>query len=71
MNQSEHAQAMTDRFRELVEAAGDKLPDGHYDELRLIIESGLDAALIEQLDNVATQLEALAKQIKRSAESGV
>ena len=37
MQQAEHAQKMTERFRELVEEAGDELPAHHYDQLRLII----------------------------------
>ncbi len=52
MHQSEHAQAMTQRFRELVESSGDTIPDSHYDELVLIIESGLDTGPFNEYQSV-------------------
>jgi hypothetical protein len=69
MHQDKHAQAMADRFRELVESAGDSLPDSHYDELKLIIESGLDAALIESMEKIAMKLESMAREIKHDVET--
>ena len=63
MHQTDHAQAMADRFRELVEQAGDSLSDGHYDELKLIIEAGLDTALVENTEKIATKLNKLASDI--------
>lgn len=69
MYQTKHAQDMTDRFRELVETAGDSLPEGHYDELKLIIESGLDAALIESMERIAHKLENLAHEIQHKVET--
>jgi hypothetical protein len=68
MHQSEHAQAMTDRFRDLVEQSGDSLPVNHYDELRLIIEAGLDTALAESMENIAGKLKGLIKDIQHKAE---
>ena len=68
MHQTEHAQAMTDRFRELVEQSGDSLPDNHYDELKLIIEAGLDTALAETMESIADKLAALAHDIQHNAE---
>lgn len=68
MRQTEHAQAMADRFRELVEQAGDSLPENHYDELRLIIEAGLDTALAETMESIAGKLTALAHDIQHNAE---
>ena len=68
MHQTDHAQAMTDRFRELVEQAGDSLDDSHYDELKLIIEAGLDTALIESMEKIAGQLTRLAHNIQTRAE---
>jgi hypothetical protein len=68
MHQTDHAQAMADRFRELVEEAGDSLSDNHYEELKLIIEAGLDAALIENMDNIAAQLNKLAVGIQKNAK---
>lgn len=68
MHQTEHAQAMADRFRELVELSGDSLPDNHYDELRLIIEAGLDTALAETMETIANKLTALAHDVQHNAE---
>jgi hypothetical protein len=68
MHQSDHAQAMTDRFRDLVEQSGDSLPSNHYDELRLIIEAGLDTALAESMENIAGKLKGLIKDIQQNAE---
>ncbi len=68
MHQLDHAQAMTERFRELVETAGDKLPDHHYDELKLIIEAGLDTALVESMEKIAGHLTDLARDIQHKAE---
>jgi hypothetical protein len=68
MHQTDHAQAMADRFRELVEQAGDSLSDSHYDELKLIIEAGLDTALIENTEKIATQLNKLATNIQHNAK---
>ena len=68
MHQKKHAEDMTARFREMVESAGDSLPDEHYEELELIIESGLDAALITSMEAVAMKLENLAQDIKHKVE---
>jgi len=68
MHQTDHAQAMAERFRELVEQAGDSLSENHYDELRLIIEAGLDTALIESMEKIAGQLNKMAHNIQNKAE---
>ena len=68
MHQTDHAQAMADRFRELVEDAGDSLSDSHYDELKLIIEAGLDTVLVESMEKIAGHLNRLAHNIQNRAE---
>lgn len=68
MHQSDHAQAMADRFREIVEDAGDSLPVEHYDELRLIIEAGLDTVLVDVMEKIAGQLNKLSHDIQNDAE---
>lgn len=67
MHQNDHAQRMTDRFRELVEQSGDNLPVNHYDELRLIIEAGLDTALVETMEKIADKLVKMSQEIKHNA----
>jgi hypothetical protein len=68
MHQSDHAQAMTERFRELVEDAGDSLPASHYDELKLIIEAGLDTVLVEVMEKIAGELNKMSHKIQNNAE---
>ena len=68
MHQSDHAQAMAERFRELVEDAGDSLPANHYDELKLIIEAGLDTVLVEVMEKIAGELNKMSHKIQNNAE---
>jgi hypothetical protein len=68
MQQAKHAEDMVDRFRELVEDAGDSLPVNHYNELKLIIEAGLDTALLEMMGKVAGSLRGLAEDIQHNAD---
>ena len=68
MHQVKHAEAMVDRFRELVENAGDSLSANHYNELKLIIEAGLDTALLEVMVKTAGKLNSLADDIQHNAD---
>ena len=68
MQQTKHAEQMVNRFRELVEDAGDSLSTNHYNELTLIIEAGLDTALLENLARVTEKLTSLANDIQHNAE---
>jgi hypothetical protein len=67
MQQAKHAEVMVNRFRELVEDAGDSLPVNHYNELKLIIEAGLDTALLESMGKIAGSLNNLAEDIQHNA----
>jgi len=58
---------MVTRFRELVEDAGDSLSVNHYNELKLIIEAGLDTALLEAMEKVALQLDDVSHDIRHNA----
>ena len=68
MHKTEHAQKIAERFRELVTEAGDSLPEEHYDELSLLIEAGIDTAMVEYLENMADKVEQLAHKIRNDAE---
>lgn len=68
MHRTKHAQEITDRFRELVENAGDSLPVNHYDELSLLIEAGIDTALVDYIEKMADKLEKMAHEVRSSAE---
>ena len=59
---------LTIRGGELVEDAGDSLPVNHYNELKLIIEAGLDTALLEMMGKVAGSLRGLAEDIQHNAD---
>lgn len=67
MHQSEHARQMAQRFRELVESSGDIIADRHYDELALIIESGLDTALLDMMGKISGRLTQMATEIQHDA----
>ena len=69
MKRTEHAQEIANRFRDLVENAGDSLPASHYDELSLLIEAGIDTALVELMEGVGQRLETMAQEIKNAAEN--
>ena len=59
---------MADRFRDLMEESGDSLSDHHYDELKLIIEAGLDTALVEVMGKIAGELSRMAHNIQNKAD---
>jgi len=68
MHRSEHAQAIASRFKAMVEEAGDDLPDEHYDELVLLIEAGIDTALVGRLEKMADALTDMADRVRSDAE---
>ena len=68
MQQAKHAEQMVTRFRELVEDAGDSLSVNHYNELKLIIEAGLDTAILENMARVSERLALLAQDIQHDAD---
>lgn len=68
MHKTQHAQKITDRFRDMVNQAGDSLPEEHYDELSLLIEAGIDTALVERLEKMADKLQSLSHAVRNDAE---
>lgn len=68
MQRTKHAQEITNRFRELVEADGDALDANHYDQLALLIEAGIDASLVDYMESMADKVDKLAHDIRHSAE---
>ena len=68
MQQAKHAEQMVNRFRELVEESGDSLSVNHYNELKLIIEAGLDTAILENMARVSERLALLAQDIQHDAD---
>lgn len=68
MKRTKHAQEIAERFRELVEGAGDSLPDDHYSELTLLIEAGIDTAVLDALEKTADKLDELSHAVRHNAE---
>ena len=68
MHKSKHAQKISQRFKEMVNQAGDNLSDEHYEELSLLIEAGIDTALVERLEKLADEIQKLAHSVRNDAE---
>jgi hypothetical protein len=68
MKRTKHAEEITERFREMIEEAGDTLSDSHYKELTLLIEAGIDTVLVETLEKMANKLDKLSHTVRHNAE---
>ncbi len=68
MHHGKHAQEISARFRDMVNSAGDSLSSEHYDALSLLIEAGIDAALVDYMETTASKLEKMAHDVRHSAE---
>jgi hypothetical protein len=68
-SQKSHAQKVADRFRAILDESGEQcLNDNHYDELSLLVEAAIDAALIEKEEMIADRLQKMAQEIRSDAE---
>ena len=68
MNQNEHACAIAGRFKEIFEQSGESFSQEHLDELSLLVEAGLDAAILQKMEKIADQLTSVADGIRHNAE---
>ncbi|MCW8964621.1 MAG: phosphatase [Gammaproteobacteria bacterium] len=68
MNQNDHAIAIANRFKEIYEQSGESFSQEHLDELSLLIEAGLDAAILQKMEKIADQLTSVADGIRHNAE---
>lgn len=68
MKRNKHATQITERFREMVNQSGERLSETHYAELALLIEAGIDTALVEKLESIADRIETLSHAIRKDAE---
>ena len=68
MNQNEHACAIASRFKEIFEESGESFSQEHQDELALLIEAGLDAAILQKVEKIADQLTKAADDIRHNVE---
>ncbi|MGV6818320.1 MAG: hypothetical protein ACWA44_13765 [Thiotrichales bacterium] len=66
--QAKHAKEVVDRFKEML---GDDLPancEEHLDELELLVESAIDAAVLDAEEAIVTKLKQLTQDIESDAE---
>jgi hypothetical protein len=68
IEQFSHAQKVANRFRDIVVESGDEISDEHISELVLLIESAIDAALLEKVERHADKVAALANEIRNDVE---
>ncbi len=68
MNQTEHAKQIAQRFKDIYEQSGENFSDDHYDELLLLVEAGLDTALMQQLESIADKLSSMTHDMRQNAE---
>ncbi len=66
---AKHAAEVVDQFRSLI---GDEttaaIDEEHFAELRLMIESAIDTAVLMRLERIATDIRHLAERVKHDAE---
>ncbi len=68
MNQHQHAKTIATRFKEIYEQSGESFSDEHYDELSLLIEAGLDTALMQQSKHISDKINELSHSIRHDSE---
>lgn len=65
----DHARQVVQRFSEMLSASGRQhVGQGHLDELSLLIEAAISSAVLEEMEAAADKLEALAREIRKTAE---
>lgn len=67
--QAQHAKKVVDRFVEMIgPELTENLSDDHLAELALLIESAIDAAVLDTEEEVISKLETLTKSIRKDAD---
>ncbi len=71
MNEFSHARKVVDQFKQLLSSQEVQcLEDEHFDELVLLIEAAIDAAVLDALEKTADRMEQLARETRHLAEKG-
>ena len=69
IRQAAHARQVVERFKEfLSEDEQAQLGEEHFGELSLLIESAIDAAVLDAMERAADELDALARNMRDRAE---
>ena len=67
--QTQHAQQVVNTFKDRLSKSGiEHVGQKHFDELQLLIESAIDAAVFMEMERVADQVDSLAHSIRNAAE---
>lgn len=68
--QRTHAEKVVNRFRSMIgDANSRQIGDEHWDELSLLVESAIDAAVLDAEEKICDQLDDMAKKIRSDAEN--
>jgi len=69
MKQTVHAQHVVSSFKErLPTALCNDIGEEHFDELALLIESAISAAVLEEMEKAADKIDKLAHDVRHFAE---
>ncbi len=67
--QTHHAQNVVNAFKDKLSKSGvEHVGQKHFDELQLLIEAAIDAAVFMELERAADQADSLAQAIRNNAE---
>lgn len=67
--QTKHAEQVVEHFKELLSESGRQhVGEKHFEQLALLVESAIDAAVLEESGAYIGQLEEIISRMKRSTE---
>ena len=68
--QTRRAQKVVDHFKQVLSPTGRKaVTDTHFEELALMVESAIEAAILEEVANYAARLEEVIEEMKHNART--
>jgi len=66
--QSTRAQKVVEHFRQVLSPSGRRaVTETHFEELALMVESAIEAAILEEVANYAARLEQVITEMKHNA----
>ncbi|WP_415886150.1 phosphatase [Neptuniibacter sp. QD37_6] len=69
LKQTAHAQHVVDSFKaRLPDAMNNDIGEEHFDELALLIESAISAAVLTEMEKAADKIDKLAHDVRHFAE---
>lgn len=64
-----HAEKVVERFKQMISPSGRQhIGANHFDELSLLIESAISAAVMDQMEETANKIEQVAHELRDNAE---